>query len=326
MYQKGWKKPLNERNVRDVETMFQEATSYILSLKEPATKRQVVETNRKTGFLGFLICMQSMIALHNFLVVERQLLKYVPGHKICQDHLELFFGLIRSHGGHNDNPTTQQFRSAFKKVVVQNQLSDASTGNCLPLENIAVLSCSSAAPASGAEVLNATTQRKRLLDDESIEQSGAPFSDHNYTINVDHITEWGARTITHVAGYVAFKLEDKLSCEECTAALFSAEPSAAAYLFKRRKSRGGLRYPSESAIAICKKCESLVRLALHTKQLASKTFLADLLHQALRSFMHRKLFPELHDHMCDSSPLENPLCAPCAKCRRAIPEHPPVLC
>lgn len=67
MYQKGWKKPLSERNINNVERMFQEVTNYLLSLKEPATKRQVVQTNRKTGFLSFIICMQSMIALHNFL-------------------------------------------------------------------------------------------------------------------------------------------------------------------------------------------------------------------------------------------------------------------
>lgn len=101
--------------------------------------------------------MKSLLSLYNFLVVKKQLLKYVPVHKICQDHLELFFGAIRAHGGHNGNPTTQQFRAAFKKVVAQIELSDTSTGNCLSLESIAVLSRSSVMKTASTEVLNASS-------------------------------------------------------------------------------------------------------------------------------------------------------------------------
>lgn len=38
---------------------------------------------KKTGFLGF-VCMQCMVSLYSFLVVERRLLKSVPKRKICK--------------------------------------------------------------------------------------------------------------------------------------------------------------------------------------------------------------------------------------------------
>lgn len=46
---------------------------------------------------------------------EGSTLKFLPVYKCNQDHLELFFGSVRSHGGSNNNPTTRQFTSAYKK-------------------------------------------------------------------------------------------------------------------------------------------------------------------------------------------------------------------
>ena len=41
-------------------------------------------------------------------------MKYILTYKFSQDHLELFFGAIRSSGGFNINPTAQQFTAACK--------------------------------------------------------------------------------------------------------------------------------------------------------------------------------------------------------------------
>ncbi len=50
-------------------------------------------------------------------------------YKFSQDHLELFFRAIRSSGGFNDNPTTQQFTAAYKRVLLRNAVEGAK-GNC----------------------------------------------------------------------------------------------------------------------------------------------------------------------------------------------------
>ena len=80
---------------------------------EPVTKKQkkdlrIVSGTRKKGFLGFLINMQSCEAIFNLYVEQKQFLKYVLGHKLSQDHLEIMFGTIRSSLGLNNNPTVTQ--------------------------------------------------------------------------------------------------------------------------------------------------------------------------------------------------------------------------
>lgn len=97
---------------------------------------------------------------------------------------------------------------------------------------------------AATEVLNASS--RRVLLDESSEQDN--LIDHDYITNWKHISEWGERIITYVAGYVAHKLAAKLACEQCTKALFVAEPTAATNSFIQQKSRGGLRNSSQSVL------------------------------------------------------------------------------
>jgi len=47
-----------------------------------------------------------------------------------QDHLELFFGYVRSSLGSNNNPTCRQFESIFKKLMTKLELQDVRGGNC----------------------------------------------------------------------------------------------------------------------------------------------------------------------------------------------------
>lgn len=303
MHQGGWKKPVNEQNVNNIKELFDSTIRYLSLLKEPANRRNLIETGRKTGFLGFIICMNSLLAMYDFLICKKKILKYIPGHKICQDHLELFFGLIRAHGGHNDNPTSQQFQAAFKKVIVQNELSDVVSGNCQVLDRITILSCSSTKRHSATELLNATIQRRQLLSEETVEHSYV-VSEHDYCASFEHISDFGSRAVAYIAGYVANKLGSKLMCAHCSEALFSTS-GAADTAFIQRKSRGALHYPSKSVLEICKKSESLLRWAVHMKMLVSRSLLQDLVLQVLESLQHKQLFAELHTHMFDNSPLEN---------------------
>ncbi|CAH1382958.1 unnamed protein product, partial [Tenebrio molitor] len=63
---------------------------------------------------------------------KEKLLCYIPTYKLSQNHLELFFGIIRLHGGSNNNPTAKQFISAYRKNVIHLQLKAHDKGNCIP--------------------------------------------------------------------------------------------------------------------------------------------------------------------------------------------------
>jgi len=56
--------------------------------------------------------------------------KFLSLRNINQDPLECTFGAIRSHGVRNINPTTIQFVSSFKTLLINNFSSVKSIGNC----------------------------------------------------------------------------------------------------------------------------------------------------------------------------------------------------
>lgn len=81
------------------------------------------------------MCLQSALHLHSRIIKSGEL-DHIRMYKISQDLLELFFGTVRSLGGLNNNPTSRQFQSAYKKLVVHtHNLENFNTGNCIPLEH-----------------------------------------------------------------------------------------------------------------------------------------------------------------------------------------------
>ena len=55
-----------------------------------------------------LLTVKSFVEIAKFLLGQ-QGVKFLLSEKFCQDPLEVFFGHQRAKGGHNDNPTVQQF-------------------------------------------------------------------------------------------------------------------------------------------------------------------------------------------------------------------------
>lgn len=100
-------------------------------------------------------------------------------YKFSQDHLELFFGVLRAHGRANNNPTSRQFKSAYKKTLINTELKEGFRGNCIPLEDISILK------ESSVNKINITTERYRILQNDLIEASldDEPMPDDLLTIN-----------------------------------------------------------------------------------------------------------------------------------------------
>ena len=88
------------------------------------------QTRRKKGFIGFLVAIRSTQNLFASLVERNEApLKYMLTYKFSQDHLELFSGSVRSAGGFNNNPTTQQFAAAYKRLLMRSNI-QGGNGNC----------------------------------------------------------------------------------------------------------------------------------------------------------------------------------------------------
>ena len=87
-------------------------------------------TRRKTGFVGFLLAIKSIKGIfQDFVEPVGAPLRYLLTYKLSQDHLELFFGAVRSAGGFNNNPTAQQFTAAYKRLLLRSSIGGGK-GNC----------------------------------------------------------------------------------------------------------------------------------------------------------------------------------------------------
>lgn len=109
----GYKKALCTENIEDVRLFTKKFKTYIkcLKVRDNDIYIPVLQSNRKTGFIGFIVCLNSLLQLYSTLI-ESDKLNHIKAYKLSQDHLKLFFCSVRFHGGFNNNQTVRQFRSA----------------------------------------------------------------------------------------------------------------------------------------------------------------------------------------------------------------------
>lgn len=138
----GFQKPICPDNKNQIFSFLDEIKKYISGLQYlvktrritkkkvsmKISKRKVVDTICKTGFIGFIICAESLKHLYNTLV-ETKVLQYIATYRLSQDHIELFFGIIRRQGGYNNNPNVKQFRGIYKKALGHLELRSSFSGN-----------------------------------------------------------------------------------------------------------------------------------------------------------------------------------------------------
>lgn len=258
---KSFKCPVKSSNWLQISEFLTSARSYILSLKESVNGRALVTSNRKTGFLGFVICIDSLFKLYTLLIEPLQsCMSFLCTYKFSQDHLELLFGKIRSLGGCNNNPTARQFCAAYKKLLVRNEIQDVLRGNCLPLQTVPILNVSSSVICNdtpSATSINESTSTSRMLD---LHKANC-IVDHDYAYIPDpaHVSACSEKIVAYIAGFVVFKLKKCLHCEKCILALSDCKDGNNYCSLIKSKSRGGLIIPSSDVIDVCITCEKFFR-------------------------------------------------------------------
>lgn len=254
MKAKGWKRPVADFNCKDIWSFFDNAEKYIKNLKF-TNGELVVQSRRKTGFIGFIICMRSVRHIYNLHVSPKSDFKYLSTYKISQDHLELFFSAIRSKGGHNNNPSARQFISAYKRLLVHAQFKNDGKGNCIPLGEINILTSSSS--NQYISDMNISTERYKMLENEMDEPLISDLDDHDYIFDPSRLTEFADSVIKHIAGFVIRKIKRKLVCSECVQSLEVTHDSE--NRLTSIKSKGGLLFASQDVIQVCTIAEKVLK-------------------------------------------------------------------
>ncbi|KAM7311771.1 hypothetical protein ISCGN_008678 [Ixodes scapularis] len=307
---KNFKAPLRMSTHHLWKPFFEEAASYILGLKD-VTGLPLYLTRRKTAFLGFFMAIKSFEGLcEDLLGGQEPLMRYLLTYKCSQDHLELFFGAIRSRGGWNNNPTALQFMAAYKRLLVRHEVQQAK-GNCSMQDQTSIL-----------HVTRRANHHEDVAHDAPLDDHAAArrfgmiasprAEDHDYADvpNPTTLSLYVENVVDYIAGYVVRMLQRKITCPDCMAALQEQEGSGG--LLLRRKNRGGLLVPSSSVVVICKSTEKRLRRLEASNSTCRKLIQRPNLQAAIVcATLHdlaedqAELFRGIHEHMFDTEPQNN---------------------
>lgn len=209
----SFKSALNPNNADEIFEFFDEMHNYISRLK--FRRKFCVDSKRKTGFIGFLLNMESIRQLYNELVITG-ILSSLPTFYLSQDPLESFFSRVRSLHGANDNPTVTQFKSAMRKLLFYNEISSTEFANCA--DNLNILTVSSAKsscqtllePQIGADIFEVREENYVQTDDEDV----LAYEALRIEEQMPHSTE--ETTIAFFSGCVEKHIQSKrFECSHC---------------------------------------------------------------------------------------------------------------
>jgi len=133
---KGYKSPLFKHNETYWQPFLMEAIQYLKGLKL-ADEQPLCNSVRKTGPVGFIASSISIMHLFDSNVkAGLHTLRYLLTYKPSQGHLELFFAVVRSRGGsNNNNPSALHLRNTWKRLLTHHQLKEVASGNCIPQDS-----------------------------------------------------------------------------------------------------------------------------------------------------------------------------------------------
>jgi hypothetical protein len=245
---------LDSTNVDTFSVWCQEAEEYILGLKINDTP--IFQHDRKTGFVGFIQCLRSIVPL--FKTLQNHGLQYLLTYKVSQDHLENYFSAVRSKGGNNNNPNAEQFKGTFKRLLVHHELRTSENANCSD-DNIEILDVGSSRSISrkpAEEDIVSRLAGQQLTDDELHSFVAEDIICASDEITLDAFQE---DVVAYLAGYILFKLKEKKKLHSNTEIRNLIDPNKQ-YDLIDLKNRGGLTIPSTIAVNLCRDVEKEVIL------------------------------------------------------------------
>lgn len=96
----GFKRAITKTTAHELFSRFREALHYLRGLKVEGEGRSILKSSVYTAFIGFYNNMINLMNMYED-YVESDQVEEIFTHRLCQDHLECFFGSIRSMGGND---------------------------------------------------------------------------------------------------------------------------------------------------------------------------------------------------------------------------------
>lgn len=230
--------------------------------------------------------MISMVSIYKN-QVSSGLLSYLLGYKFSQDHLETMFSVIRAKGGFNNNPNCVQFKAAFKRILMRNQLTSSLKANCLNSDDNFL-----AFTKLKKEIVKNSSLRSQQFHDDDQDVLDV-WEDAFDETNVFQLSEYTVDVIGYIAGFVERSVKNKLKCEICLNSLSKSIIFDGKLI--RIKNRGGLVYPQMDIFNVCKTAEQI----LGSSDLSKNNFYNRLLARTMRQFIEKPVFRDMGHQASD---------------------------
>ena len=233
---------------------------------------------------GWILDINSLAQLWEELRTEYDF-DFLLTNRLNQDCLENLFSIIRGKGGHRDNPDAQQFRTAFRQVLVDALLVTSKSANCkedvdaflFSLGKNASVTESATMPEEtqdGPEwtpMLELPTSVKELMNVMVMPQESN--CDSKVTAQENNI-------LAYIAGYICRRMQGN-TCVECfrriTGEIDESNPDHQLLINKRYSSSiTGLIAPSPLLMHVICSLENqyreIVPMAVHQDRIRAKIF------------------------------------------------------
>ena len=293
---KGFKAPMRKTNNERTQKILAESREFLLGLKSNDGNFMHLGS-RRVGFVGFVVSIDSIVKVFEELVdAPNAPLSYVLTYKFSQDHLELFFAAVRSHGGFNNNPTALQFMSSYKRLLMRHDIHNGD-GNCTIIDNTKILQVSNVTQSAVS-----IARKYDMLTREPIS------NDHDYADipNFESLSLYKEAAVNYIAGYVVRMTKKKLQCMPCIRSLERHDGGSHNFLIM--KDNGGLVKPSSSVVSVCMETEKCFQRMIKTSngKLPLGPGISDAISTAV---LHKSAdltwFKELHSHQFETAVGDN---------------------
>lgn len=191
---------LDEKQFEKYEHFSKKFYNYVIGLRLPNGKR-VTESGRKTGFVGLIKTLHNVLKLYTNLQ-KKYYLAYLLSFKlqrhfvkqIVKDYVETFFSSVRQRDGFNNNPSRKQFKSAYKKLLVHNEIGGSQYGNCVSILDNTQMSVVNVGPDC-------------MINNDIEEDLNTVEQDHVYIQSLSRLTPFLDEVTSYTAGFVVKKIK-----------------------------------------------------------------------------------------------------------------------
>ena len=265
---RGFKSPMHRGNMHVWSSVIDNSISYLVKLRDE-NGNLLLQNRRHTFVKGMVIAAKSAKNLAMDLLFHPVTpYKYVLNYKWSQDHIELLNSCIRGRNGNNNNPNAPQFKSSMKKILMHASISSSRHANCLSFDE-----------NNSPPIFSLKFTKNRSGVPAEKDDSNADIEILPYIESLDAVSEVKLNTLSHIAGFIVRGLLKKISCEDCSKAMISADRTKRSLTLIAIKDNGGLVYPSDDVVSIVTTCEKYFKMYVRgngEENNSSKTLFAQL--------------------------------------------------